>query len=354
MILQTIRKTLLILFAILSASTLCLAGDYTLHLHPRAETRVSWNQTDGYQENIAYSSINSVFQANFDEHFSFKMCNRWFRQNAGALYTSLGDPKAINWIDTGILTYRNGRFLAGIGKAYVIYGGYEIDAVATEFHYDIESSWWQTVQPYLWGIKLGYEVAPGNTLCFQVADSPFCKKVLSDGLVTLSGSWTGKIGNNYAPLWAFTMTQRDDKSFIKTLALGNRFTYDRLSAELDYTVSTVDMKRLFNNESTVTLKVAYEGDRFEFHLKGGWDARRDGKQLFDPSLTATCYGPLSITPLLLAADKDLFFGGFYTYWFPLKDRSLRFHLVGSTNNYYKGVAFDAGILYDICIHWGKK
>ena len=137
----------------LSAPVLCQAGDYTLNIQPRVETRAAFGGDDGYVTNIAYSSLNSVFQANFNDHWSFRMCNRWLRQNTVALYTSLGDPKCINWIDTGMLNYKNGRFSAGIGKGYVIYGGYEIDAMATEFHYDIESSWWQTIQPYLWGIK---------------------------------------------------------------------------------------------------------------------------------------------------------------------------------------------------------
>ena len=348
-----LRKVFAVLLTTLASVTSGFAGDYILHLHPRFESRAAYGNETGYSSNFAYSSLNSVFQANFTEHLSFRMCNRWLRQNPKSLYTSLGDPKAINWIDTGMLTYRNGRFQAGIGKGYVIYGGYEIDAVATEFHYDIESSWWQTIQPYLWGVKLGYEVAPGNTVCLQVADSPFCRRVLSDGLVTLCGSWTGKIGENYAPLWAFTMTQRDDKSFIKTLALGNRFTLGEFSAELDYTVSAMSLRTLFGEESTVTLKAAYEGRQFEFHLKGGWDARRDGKQLFDPSLTAPCYSEISITPLFLTADRDLFFGGFYAYWFPVKDRSLRLHLVCAANNYYKGAAVACGVLYDFCIRWGR-
>ena len=316
---------------------------------PRVETSARFGSEEGYKPNFGYTSLYSSIGCRITDKFGVKMNNRWLTTNPSALYKGIGNTRDVNWLDILDFSYNTGRWHFDAGKLYIRFGGFEFEAPNWDFHHNLESNCWMNLQPYTWGATVGYDVAYGNRLSINVNNSPFSGTLFKNMLLAYSFAWDGQVGP-VQTYWGFTLLEKEDRSLVKVLGLGQRLTlYDDYTAELDYTVKSDDWNTFFSRESSLVLKLAYEGQKwFQLHLKGGWEFVTENESVMTPELDGPSFVGDFIVPILLESGRPYFFGGFYAYFYPLKNnKNLRLHVSAAANNYYQGAAVNAGLLYRI-------
>lgn len=325
---------------------------FSLTLLPRVETGVKFGEEEGYRPNFGFTTLFSNFHFQVNDNFSISMNNRWLTTSPGDLYTELGNPKAVNWLDILNFSYSLGKWHFSAGKLYIRTGGFEFECPSPEFHHNVMSCWWMNIQPYTWGVSVGYDVAWGNRISVNVNNSPYSEKIFYQGLMSYGLSWDGNVGP-VQTYWGANIIQRQDRSFVKELGLGQRLVLGNYTAELDYTVRSDAWNTLFSRESTLTLNLGYEGRKwFQIHLKGGWEFTTDSESLLSPGTVCPSFANEYIPTLALDPERPYFFGGFYVYFFPIRNNhNLRLHLTAAANNYYRGAAVNAGILYRLDIRF---
>ncbi len=319
---------------------------FSISVVSRVETGAKFGAEEGYLPTFGHTSLFSNFDFRISESWNLRMNNRWLTTSPGILYTELGNPQCVNWLDILQLSFNKNRWHFQAGKLYVRMGGFEFECPNSEFHHNLMSNFWMHAQPYTWGASVGFDIARNNTISVTATNSPYSEAIFKHGLMAYSLAWDGQVGP-VQTYWGLALLQRQDRSFLKSLGLGQRFYHRYYSAELDYTVRSDSWNTLFSYESTLTLKLAYEGPGwFQLHLKGGWEFTVGNEPLLTPGMTEPTFTRDYIVPLVLDPSKPYFFGGAYAYFYPWKaNRNLRLHLLAAANNYYRGATVMAGVLY---------
>jgi hypothetical protein len=116
--------------------------------------------------------------------------------------------------------------------------------------------------------------------------------------------------------WTANLWQYDAGSYLKSLNLGNRFSFDDFSVDLEYMTRTHEMKRIFNDDFTVLVAPSYEWTWGRAFAKYGFEHVAEN------------------LPYELAYDSgNYIFYGAGLEMFPLKEnKNVRIHAAWMSNN----------------------
>ena len=319
-------KRLFVLFAFLLVSGAAFAQDEkpqsegTLMIVPRLDAVPAYADK-AWSFDLGATSLYTVFDGNLGDYLSFSFSNHWF-----AFHSSFDDTKDLyrntwradecNWVDWANVSLHLGNFALTLGKDYIHFGTFEIDAYDFDAYGQINSLLWNEYQVYQWGGSLSWTSTDENTTVLlqmttdQLMEKPFESRNLGDYAYTLFGShatddvkvmgsishcslgWLGALGVETALNDTFTLT-------------GEGYLADSYyNASLKLTVAL--------------------GEKFELFAKGGFDIGDNE---------------------LIVVGRGLFCGA-GAHWYPLRDsKDLRVHALYSYDNVLKETVLSAGITY---------
>ena len=109
-----------------------------------------------------YLDINGTIGSGFSYSINQRIASSYYEDNSGFNGT--------NWLT---LTYENDHIFVTAGKEDIKVGSYEYDAYDLDCYWEMNSLFWNYVNPWQWGVSAGWYPAEGHTLIAQVCNSPF-------------------------------------------------------------------------------------------------------------------------------------------------------------------------------------
>lgn len=341
-----------ILFLIAAALTVSLAQaqevgnvgtSAQLSIIPRIDLNpyIGFNSDAGTDFSLSNSSLYTLFEGSFGEHFSYSIMNHWLSEEPASLYQdTFFHSDVVNWCDWAYLTWAPSDFSFTIGKTPIVTGIWEEDAYDYESHFDINTTLWNEFQVYQWGGDVTYSFTDDFSGTLQLTSSPFTSRPFQDGVFSASTMVLDE-GGDFNWMASANLVGVTPSNFLKMLMGGALYSFD------DYTVG-VDCtwhysKELFVNEMTTEISLEYDpSERLNFILKGGYEDcfAMDGFPVIPG-------GPKSF-PLFSVPGR--FFSGLAAHYFPLRDNdALRLHTVVAYDNGFQGLSINVGALYRIDI-----
>ena len=235
-----------------------------------------------------------------------------------------------NWLT---LTYENDWFFVTAGKEDIKIGSYEYDRYDLDCYWEMNSLFWNYVNPWQWGVSAGWYPAEGQTLIAQVCNSPFSSTEVFNRFA-YALAWRGE-WEWYEPYWSVNMWEYQRGRFVKSLNLGNRFYAGDFTFDLDYSTRCKDLRTAFRKDFTLIFSPAYEWDWGRAFAKVGWE-----KTSIDTYICPQA-----------ELEEDLFFGENIFYgagveFFPVKSyKDVRIHAIWASNSYLAGHYINVGLTW---------
>ena len=337
----------------------------TLSIIPRLDfSKMQWKYGEETTNKFNSSSLGNtmlytILDGNITDNLSIYACFHLLDKETGWLYHNTFRSDECSWLDMFSLTYSLGNFDISLGKENLAFGGFEQDADICYPYLDLCSSSWHSIQSFLWGGRLGYNLDDDNNVFLQCVASPMSEYPFQDKLFCATLGWNGAVGNDET-MWSFGVMRTGDeyKEYrnLWMLSLGDRYTAGDFTATFDINFRAFNPVTLFQEEMTSLLELRYSFNIFDVFAKGGWEASRaDSFNYFGTTeINGGWNVPGTIVPQFIWSGRDYIFGGLGIECYPLADRSLRLHLVGAVNNYANDI-FELGrIIADAPQYSGVK
>lgn len=227
---------------------------------------------------------------------------------------------ATDWLYLKYRFHKNFTFTAG--KDVIAIGGFEYDMNPIDVYF--YSMYCNNVTCYQLGLSLTYMDNKGNhSLKAQVTNSPFSTGAY-DGKFAYNLLWSGNMGW-FKTLYSVNMVERERGHFLNYIALGNRFTWNPVTIDLDYTnrYAVGGSQRGFFSDFSLTCMVTCTiSKKFNIFLKGGYD-----RNLGQAADTEDPYDPMVVP------GSKYFIYGAGVEFFPIKDKKdLRVHAFWYSDN----------------------
>lgn len=222
------------------------------------------------KDNCGFKGKNVSILVNGDlgEHFSYN-----YRQR---LYRGHGSESFFNATDFLYLAYRPGeRWNFSVGKQIVAIGGYEYDLAPIDIYF--LSEYCGNIGCYQMGVTAGYSFGSENGLLrFQFCQSPFRQE--DSDMYAYNLMWSGRRGC-FESLWSVNLIEYLPGRYINYIALGNHFTFGRLSVFADFMNRLLMDEVSFLKDFTVIGKLTYSfTDRLSVFGKASYDRNDLGKE----------------------------------------------------------------------------
>lgn len=345
------RRIFILIAAALSA-TLVYAQDAEnvgnsaqLSIIPRIDLNpyVGFRSDAGTDFSLSNSSLYTLLEGNFGEHFSYSIMNHWLCEEPGSLYEdTFFHSDVVNWCDWANLTYSFGDFSITAGKCAMALGLWEQDAYDYESHFDLNSTMWNEMQVYQWGGDITWNHGEFSATTLQLLSSPFSVRPYDGGLFSasiltrrdadgLSYLLSGNlVGFETAP----TIYEASPSGFVKMLNGGLKYCFGDFTLGTD--LSWHNSKKLHINETMGVLFAEFNpSERFNLIAKAGYEKYIQAE---------------TFSRVLYVFDGRLF-GGLAAHYFPLRDNdALRLHAVVAYDNGFDGLSINIGALYNISIN----
>ena len=254
-----------------------------------------------------YLDINGTIGRGFSYSVNHRIASSYYEDNAGFNGT--------NWLT---LTYEIGDFAFTAGKDGLLVGSFEYDAYDLDAYASMNSMFYNMLDCWQWGVYGTWYPAEDHEISIQVANSPFSYG--EPDLFAYAAAWRGA-WDFYESYWTVNLWQTEDRSFVKSLNLGNRFYLGGLTLDVDYMTRSVDFNGLFTKDFTLVTAPSYNiADRLRLFGKFGWEHTADD------------------LPYELAYEEclgsDYLFYGAGLEFFPIKESSdVRLHIAWTGNNF---------------------
>lgn len=341
-----------ILFLIAAALTVSLAQaqevgnvgtSAQLSIIPRIDLNpyIGFNSDAGTDFSLSNSSLYTLFEGSFGEHFSYSIMNHWLSEEPASLYEdTFFHSDTNNWLDWANLTYSSGDFFVTFGKNPLALGVWEQDAYDYESHFDINTTAWNEMPVYQWGADFGYYLTEDMYGVLQLTSSPFTETPFHNGVFS-AGAMLRNDGGDFNYMASFNALGLGDNTFIKMLNAGGLYSFGDFVAGLD--LSWHYFQDIWLNEASAAGTLEYDpSDKLNLIFKAGYEdcLAMDGFPVVPG-------GPKSF-PLYCVPGR--FFGGLAAHYFPLRDNdALRLHAVVAYDNGFPGLSINVGALYNIAI-----
>ncbi|MGM9787800.1 MAG: hypothetical protein ACI3ZF_02715 [Candidatus Cryptobacteroides sp.] len=279
---------------------------------------------------LGNSSLYTLLDGSFSEHFSYSIANHWLSSDPASLYGNTFRSDDVNWLDWAYLTYSSGDFALNFGKMVVLWGTYEMDEYDFDIHYPFASNTWNNLPAYQWGFSLAWQPMEVLTLETGLLTSPYGEHPFTSGMYNL-GFRAKAEGDGFGAMLAYNLYNRADAKPIGVLSGGTRYEGEKLSITCDFTNKLFEDEFTSGHSSNVNFN--YFGlDGFEFLVNLGEETY---------SKEAFCTR-----------------GGLALHYYPLEN--LRIHLLGAFNyaelagEKDKYLTFSVGLSYTFSKGWSKK
>ena len=331
---------------------------------PKFEVNPSFAVGKGASNGFCFgnTSLSTLFEGDFGgSNFSYSMEGHWMRDHwlganePGALYTNAFCSQESSFIDWAYLTYTLGSLDFSAGQVPVPIGTFENYEYDFDSHSVLNSTVWNNLSVYQWGVQLGW-TSPGEStyLAAHFSSSPFGEHPFSGtatnpALYSYSLYLIGEYGN-LGLLGSVNVVEYDRGSFVNNVALGLKYPIgDSFVLEADYSTRAYGGDNIFNSEGTVLGSLGWSpSDKFSLVLKGGYEfcnAEEDvigWNPLLDEEDPMDYFVPASLALM----GKGYCFGGLMASWYPLEDnRDLRVHGLVAINNWTKSLSLNIGATY---------
>ncbi len=224
------KKLLLTLgFAV---AALALSAQENEALTLRLEARLDYQQEYLEGSKIGGNSgfmgkyLNLRMDGNLGAGFSYS-----YRQRLNKMHSSASFFDATDWIH---VSYSFKNWSISAGKQVVAIGGYEYDSAPIDLYFC--SEFWNNIACYQLGASVAYTTKNGNDkILFQFCQSPFRtnslnsenKEMFAYNLMSMSSY------GFYNSLWSWNAMEYLPGKYIYYFSIGNRFTFDKFSFDLD-------------------------------------------------------------------------------------------------------------------------
>ena len=221
------------------------------------------------------------------------------------------DENYYNSTDMLYLTYSTGKYEFSAGKQVVAIGGYEYDKSPIDLYGT--SLFWQNIPCFEIGASVASNITSTDKLLFQVCQSSFWTNNQRD-LYGYNLMWLGSHGM-WNTLYSINMTEVARGYKIGYVSLGNKFSFDKCSLELDLMSRTGEHPFKFEKDITLVGELSLHPCR---------NVNVFGKVSYDLNKSDESFDPLVLT------GTDMTTLGAGVEYFPLKkdSKSLRLHLCG--------------------------
>lgn len=239
------------------------------YLRVYAEARADWQNVwnDGTVNDAVSGFKGQYLMLRFDGEIVPGLTYSW-RQR---LNKSQADFNGTDWV---YLNWSTGRWNLNAGKETVAIGGYEYDRNPIDLYGC--SVFWNNIPCFKFGASVGYGITKRDRLTFQVSQSPFYTSE-HNNLYGYNLMWNGSHGF-YESIWSANMMEYLPGKYINYIALGNKFTYDKVWLEFDFMNRAAGHQRFLFKDASVMAELSYRPT-------GRW--RIYGKYTYDINNTGT-------------------------------------------------------------------
>lgn len=246
----------------------------------RAEARVDYQytdidgSTDKSNSGFAANSLAIMLDGDFNKHFSYSLKHRLDRTIKDAKFMD-----ATNWV---YITYRpDDHWQFSAGKQVVSIGGFEYDRSPSDIYF--ASVFWNNVNCYQLGVSAGYNFSPNDAVIFQVVQSPFHSTGNRD-MYGYNLQWNGHHGI-WSSQYSLNLSEYAKGRYINYISLGNKFSIDRFTLELDFMNRATRHHTFFFKDCSVMADAGVQAtDWLRPFAKYTYDVNKDN------------YGDLTVTP----------------------------------------------------------
>lgn len=232
-------------------------------LQARVDYQREYVDGDAVKDNCGFKgkNVSILINGEINEHFSYN-----YRQR---LYRGHGSESFFNATDFLYLTYRpDEHWSFSAGKQILEIGGYEYDLAPIDIYF--LSEYCSNITCYQMGVNAGYSFDGGKDLFrLQFCQSPF-RQVDSD-MYAYNLMWNGSHGC-FDSIWSLNMIEYLPGKFINYIALGNHFTFGKLTVFADFMNRSLVDRMSFLRDFTIIGKVAYSfGGKLSVFGKASFD-----------------------------------------------------------------------------------
>lgn len=227
---------------------------------------------------------------------------------------------ATDWL---YLKYRfHKNFSLTAGKDVIAIGGFEYDMNPIDVYF--YSMYCNNVTCYQLGLSLTYVDDKGDhSLKAQVTNSPFSTAAY-DGRFAYNLLWSGNMGW-FKTLYSVNMVERERGHYLNYIALGNRFAFNPVTVDIDYTNRYAvggNQRGFFSDFSLTCMVTCSLSEKFNVFLKGGYD-----QNLGQEAGISNPYDPMVVP------GTKYFVYGAGVEFFPIKGKKdLRLHAFWYSDN----------------------
>lgn len=245
-----------------------------------------------------------VIDGKINDKFSYSFRHR--------LYVDPANPReffsATDWAN---ITYSpSSKFSITAGKQIITVGTFEYDFAPIDVYY--ASNFWNNVNPYQIGVKVGFMPNNKHSIFAQVTNSPFSNKGFQN-LYAYNLIWYGNFSNWFKTIYSANLMEYSQGDYINYIALGNRFSFGKFTLDVDYINRYAGKNTAFFNDFTILGRISYDiNNYFKLFTKGGYDqnlTQEPGEEfIFDrvvvPGIKQGYYGAgIEFFPLTTATNK---------------------------------------------------
>lgn len=207
--------------------------------------------------------------------------------------------------------YKGWNFQAG--KEVVAIGGFEYDIAPINLF--STSVFTANIPCYDLGVSVGYDIKSTDRLTFQATQSPFFTGD-NRNMYSYNLMWNGHHGF-FTSIYSANLLEYAKGKYISYIALGNKFTFDRVDLCLDFTNRAASHQTYFFKDCTFAGELAWRpADAWRVHGRVTYDVNNAGTD----------------ADLVVLPGTELTMAGAGVEFWPLKKKrqSLRLH----ANCYY--------------------
>lgn len=241
-------------------------------LNLRVETRLDWqgDWLDGntVKDNTGFAGkfLNIRLDGNITPNLSYSWRQRLNKPHKDASFFD-----ATDWI---YLNYDLDRWSFAGGKQVVAIGGWEYDRAPIDLYGC--SVFWNNIPCYEIGGSVAFKPTNSDKLSFQFCESPFYRTD-NRNMYAYNLMWTGSHGF-FDALYSANLIEYAPGHYINYLALGNKFTFGKVSLELDL------MNRASSHQTFFFKDMSVMGE-LQYRPNGKWNIF--GKMTYDVNKSGT-------------------------------------------------------------------
>ncbi|MBO4610499.1 MAG: hypothetical protein J5668_00165 [Bacteroidales bacterium] len=219
-----------------------------------------------------------------------------------------------------------------IGKQAILVGGYEYDSVPIDVYF--YSNFCNNLpQGYSVGITADYTVAEGQSVTFQVANSPLSFGFSDTFAYNLA--WQGHITPWWHTIWTLNAVEDNYRRFIGYVALGNHLVLENIAIDLDLIDrANLHQSDLFSDYTFIT-KVIWSVGKWNYCGKIGFE-RNDAANVDENGLAYDT---------VMTPGYDYLYGGLGVEYFPYGDNKLRLHAIWFRDSDHHSDNFQLGVTW---------